>query len=79
MPRIWMVSAEFGRYTDHFVNGGYAAVGWLPEVDLTSVNSKEEVFRRFREAHTEQTPNQSGANAGQLARFVLNVLPGTTS
>ena len=76
MPRIWMVSAEFGTYTDHFVNGGYAAVGWLPEVDLTSVQSRDEIFQRYREAHLNETSHVVGANAGQLATFILNIQPG---
>ena len=73
MSTIWMVSAEYGRYTEHFVNGGYAAVGWLGQEDLTSTYSREEIFERFREAHPDQTANQVGANAGQLAKFILNV------
>ena len=76
MPTIWMVSAEYSRYTDHFVNGGYAAVGWLDKEDLTSVQSREEIRQRFSEAHKDQTARQVGANAGQLATFVLNVQPG---
>ena len=76
MSTIWMVSAEFGRYTEHFVNGGYAAVGWLDKEDLTSVHSRAEIFQRFREAHPDQTPNQAGANAGQLAKFILSIQPG---
>lgn len=76
MPTIWMVSAEYGRYTEHFVNGGYAAVGWLGQEDLTTIHSRDEVFERFKKAHPDQTPNQAGANAGQLAKFILNVQPG---
>ena len=56
MPTIWMVSAEHGRYTEHFVN---AAAGWLDKEDLTSV----QVGRRFssaRVAHPDLTPYQEG-------------------
>ena len=76
MPNIWMVSAEYSRYTDHFVNGGYAAVGWLDKEDLTSVQSREDILQRFSEVHKEQTARQVGANGGQLATFVLKVQPG---
>ena len=75
MSTIWMVSAEFGTYTDHFVNGGYTAVGWLDE-DLTSVSSREEILLRYRNAHPDLTRHQAGANGGQLASFILDVQPG---
>ena len=76
MTRIWMVSADRGTYTDTWVKGGYAAVGWLDKQDLKSVHDKEEIRKLFGEAHPEQTRNQIGANAGQLARFILDVQPG---
>ena len=76
MPTIWMVSAEHGRYTEHFVNGGYSAAGWLDKEDLTSVHSREEILQRYRVAHPDLTPYQVRANAGQLATFILNIQPG---
>ena len=76
MPNIWMVSAHFGIHTKTWVEGGYAAVGWLPEVDLTSVSSRDEIFRRYREAHPDETRHEVGANAGQLATFILKIQPG---
>ena len=76
MAKIWMVSAYFGNYTNTWVEGGYAVVGWLGGEDLTSVHSREEILQRFREAHPDQTPNQSGTNGGQLAAFILKVQPG---
>ena len=76
MSTIWMVSAEFGTYTNTWVEGGYAAVGWLPGEDLTPVDSRDEVFRLYREAHPNDTPHVVGANAGQLASFILKVQPG---
>ena len=76
MPRIWMVSAEFGIHTDTWVKGGYAAVGWLREEDLTSVDSRVEIVRRYRQANPDETRFEVGAKAGQLARFILEVQPG---
>ncbi len=75
MSTIWMVSAEHGRYPEHFVNGGYAAVGWLDK-DLTSAHSREEILQRYSVANPDLTPYQAGANAGQLAKFILNIQPG---
>lgn len=76
MPRIWMVSAERGIYTNTWVEGGYAAAGWLREVDLTTVSSRDEILQLYKNAHPKETTYQVGANAGQLARFILEVQPG---
>ena len=77
MSTIWMVSAEFGRYTEHFVNGGYAAVGWLDKEDLTSVHSRAEIFQRLQGNPSSMRHQPCGwANAGQLAKFILSVQPG---
>ncbi len=32
MPEVYVVRAEFGRYTEDFLKGGYAAIGWMRDV-----------------------------------------------
>ena len=58
MTNVWCVRAEFGKYTDEFVVGGYAGIGWIPERDLSKIYEKGELRRLFRKAHPENTsPN----------------------
>lgn len=40
-PDVWCVRAEAGRYTPAFVDGGFAAIGWLPERDLSSARDRD--------------------------------------
>ena len=31
MTSVWAVRSDYGKYSEHFVNGGYVAAGWLGE------------------------------------------------
>ena len=55
MTNVFCVRAEFGTYTQHFLNGKYAAIGWLPNNDLSSVATKEEIYPLYKAAY----PNPS--------------------
>ena len=76
MTNVWVVRAERGKYAENFVEGGYAAGGWLPDKDLTEVTIREEVKKLYQEAHPELKPGQVRAHAGMLARFLLGIKPG---
>ena len=28
MPNVWVVRADSGKYINHFLDGGYAGIGW---------------------------------------------------
>ncbi len=75
-PNIWRVGAEKGKYTEHFVAGGYAAAGWIRGVDLTEVKEKEEFKRLFRKENSSATPAQVNGNAAQIRRFIVEIKPG---
>jgi restriction system protein len=77
MPDVYCVRAEFGTYTKQFLDGGYAAIGWLPEVDLSKIRSKEELYPLYKEAYPEDTSNVViGQQVGQIARFLLDIKAG---
>jgi restriction system protein len=42
MTNVWCVRAEYGRFTKQFVDGGYAAVGWLNDQDLSPIKTRED-------------------------------------
>ena len=48
MSELYCVRAEFGTYTDHFINGGYIAIGWLRNDDLSNINSKDELYPIYK-------------------------------
>jgi len=77
MRNVWCVRAEFGTYTKHFVEGGYVAIGWMPDVDLSAVKSREELYPPYRQSHPDDTSNiVIGQQVGQIARFLLEIQPG---
>lgn len=77
MTSVWCVRAEFGTYTRHFVEGGYVAIGWMPDVDLSGIRSREELYPLYKKAHPDDTSNiVIGQQVGQIARFLLEIQAG---
>jgi len=77
MPEIWCVRADYGKYTDAFVEGGYAAIGWLPDTNLADIETREELYPLYKEAYPKDTSNiVIGQQVGQIARFLLEIKAG---
>ncbi len=73
---IYCVRAEFGTYTQQFIDGGYVAIGWLPDTDLSIVESREQLYPLYKEAYPQDTSNVViGQQVGQIARFLLELSP----
>ena len=77
MERIFCVRAEFGKFTDHFVKGGYVAIGWFSEQDLSEVGDREEL----EDIHSSVSPNEAKnvlerQHLDQIARFLFEVKGG---
>lgn len=74
---IYVVRAEFGRYTEDFLKGGYAAIGWLHNLDLSDIKNRDELYPIYRAQHPEDTSNVViGQQVGQIARFLLEIKAG---
>ncbi|MEZ5358854.1 MAG: restriction endonuclease [Candidatus Zixiibacteriota bacterium] len=74
MNNIWVVRANFGMYADHFVNGGYVAIGWMENVDLSIFNSRDELYTPYAECHPDSKSNVViGQQVGQIARFLFEI------
>jgi restriction system protein len=43
MTNLWCVRADFGTYAQHFVKGGYVAIGWMPTTDLSPITTRDEL------------------------------------
>lgn len=77
MNSVWCVRAEFGTYTSAFVEGGYAAIGWLALVDLSHLKTRDEIYPLYKTAHPDDTSNiVIGQQVGQIARFLCEMEPG---
>src|SRR5690349_18899596 len=77
MSDVYCVRAEFGTYTKQFLDGGYVAIGWLPQVNLSEIRSKEELYPLYKETYPTDTSNVViGQQVGQIARFLLDINAG---
>ncbi len=70
MTNIWVIRSHYGKYTRHFVDGGYVGAGWLRGDDLSKVKTKNELTEMYRQAHPDQSPYVVGANVGMLWLFL---------
>lgn len=77
MGQLFVVRADYGKYADSFVKGGYVAIGWIGGRDLSDVTSREELGAVYRTAHPNDTSNVViGQQVGQIARFLFDLQPG---
>src|ERR1051325_11864770 len=75
-PEIYCVRANYGQYTNHFLKGSYIAIGWLEEDDLSVVKSRAEIQVLYKNYHDDTSPYVIGQQVGQIARFLLDIVPG---
>ena len=67
----------YGKYSEYFVKGGYVAIGWLANTNLSSVKVREELYHLYQTAHPDDTSNVViGQQVGQIARFLLEIQTG---
>ncbi|MBA4422361.1 MAG: hypothetical protein C0390_04565 [Syntrophus sp. (in: bacteria)] len=74
MSNVWCVRAEFGKYTNNFVSGGYIAISYGIKEDLAGITNREDLATVYRASHPEEESNiVIGQQVGQIARFLLEI------
>ncbi|TVR81094.1 MAG: hypothetical protein EA412_03850 [Chitinophagaceae bacterium] len=74
---LYCVRAEFGTYTQHFLDGGYIGIGWLPDNNLSNIQTRDELYPLYKTAYPKDTSNVViGQQVGQIARFLLEITSG---
>lgn len=74
VSNVWCVRAEFGTYTKYFVEGGYVAIGFVRNTDLSGIRAREELYPLYRAEHPDETSNiVIGQQVGQVARSLLEI------
>jgi len=77
MTNVWCVRAEFGTYAKQFVEGGYVAIGWMANSDLSGIRARDELYPLYKTEHPDDTSKiVIGQQVGQIARFLLEIQPG---
>lgn len=59
MINMWCVRAAFGAHTQQFVEGGYVAIGWMSNTDLSAMNSRDELYPLYKQAHPDDTESSA--------------------
>jgi len=79
MTNVWCVRAEFGLYAQNFIDGGYAAIGWLESSNLDGVSSRDHLKQLYRQYHPNEESNVViGQQVGQISRFLSDIEVGDT-
>ncbi len=78
MSNIWCVRADSGLFTDHFLRGGYAGIGWNEVAhDLGGIRSRDELYPLVRAAFPDvRSSIVIGNYVGQIGRFLLEIRAG---
>jgi predicted Mrr-cat superfamily restriction endonuclease len=77
MPDIYVIRAEFGTYSKHFLDGCYVGIGWLIGYDLSKVTTREEVKRLYEKDNPKDTSVYViGQQVGQIYRFLFDMKSG---
>lgn len=71
-PRVWVVRADDGKYTDACVDGGYTGIGWNETEDL----SRFEDGNALRAWYRDQWPDAGKHDSGNIARFMFDIKAG---
>lgn len=77
MPNIIFVRSNYGQYTSQFISGGYAAIGWLDQTDLSPYFSREQLYPLYKDYYPNDKSNVViGQQVGQISRFLHEIQPG---
>jgi restriction system protein len=77
MANVFCVRADFGTFARHFLEGGYVAIGWLDETDLSQITTRDELYPIYKQSHPSDTSNiVIGQQVGQIGRFLLEMKAG---
>ena len=77
MANLWIVRADFGKYTKQFIQGGYAAIGWIGNQDLSEVQDRETLLPLYTKAHPLDTSKYVlGQQVSQVVRFLFEIKAG---
>ncbi|NTU52314.1 MAG: hypothetical protein HGA97_01150 [Chlorobiaceae bacterium] len=77
LPNVWCVRAEFGTYTNHFIQGGFIGIGWIDSIDLSKAASRDDVYPVFKKTFPHETSNVViGQQVGQISRFLFELQGG---
>jgi len=72
--RVFVLRADYGRYTDVFRNNNYIGIGWFDEInpiqEKWDLTDKDFLKEKYREKYKEDANMRVNQNVGQIYRFI---------
>ena len=72
--KVFVLRADYGRYTDTFKNNNYIGIGWFEEINPLQINwdltDKDFLKERYRNKYPDDANMRVNQNVGQIFRFV---------
>ena len=72
--RVFVLRADYGRYTDVFRNNNYIGIGWFdginPIQEKWDLTDKDFLKEKYREKYKEDANMRVNQNVGQIYRFI---------
>lgn len=76
MPKVFCVRAKYGQYASAFIDGGYTAIGWIPQDSLKGITTDDQLKELYIKTYPNYTPVSLGQQIGQISRFLFEIQPG---
>jgi restriction system protein len=72
--RVFVLRADYGRYTDVFRNNNYIGIGWFEQINPIEggwdLSDKEFLKEKYREKYVGDASMRINQNVGQIYRFI---------
>ena len=78
--RVFVLRADYGRYTDVFKKHDYIGIGWFEEINPIEKNwdlmDKDFLKEKYREKYSDDANMRVNQNVGQIYRFINDMNKG---
>ncbi len=72
MKNIYVIRADFGRYTQAFKDNGYVGIGWFDFLMKRGI-TRDEIKEYYSKKFPKDAPLRVGQNSGQVYRFINEI------
>lgn len=72
-PNVFVLRAEYGKYTEAFQKGNYIGIGWFDEDPISgnwNLSDREFLKEKYKEKNPEYSNQRVGGDVGQVFRFL---------
>ncbi len=72
MKNIYVVRADFGKYTEAFKENNYVGIGWFA-FEIPKGTTRDQIKEYYKKEYPKDAPLRAGQNAGQVYRFINEI------